>query len=227
MLSADSYNHLVPVQNSAIRSLFLEGPAGRLEALLNAGDDKATHAALVCHPHPMFGGTLHNKVVFHTMKALNGFGFPVLRFNFRGAGISQGEHDHGNGEREDVITALNWLEQEFHLPLIFAGFSFGAAVGLPVACADERVKAMIGLGLPVAPIDDRAYDFDFLQSCSKPKLFVSGTRDQFGSPAQLRRLIDMVGEPKQLVLIESADHFFEGRLKELRDAIEGWVTALM
>ena len=93
----------VPVQNSAIRSLFLEGPAGRLEALLNAGDDHATHAAVVCHPHPLFGGTLHNKVVFHAMKALNGFGFPVLRFNFRGAGLSQGEHDHGIGEREDVM----------------------------------------------------------------------------------------------------------------------------
>ena len=225
MLSA--YNHLVPVQNSAIRSLFLEGPAGRLEALLNAGDDKATHAALVCHPHPLFGGTLHNKVVFHTMKALNGFGFPVLRFNFRGAGLSQGEHDHGGGEREDVMTALNWLNQEFHLPLIFAGFSFGAAVGLPVACEDDRVKPMIGLGLPVAPIDDRAYNFDFLQTCTKPKLFVSGTRDQFGSPAQLRALIDTVAEPKQLVLIEAADHFFEGRLKELRDAIEAWVQKQM
>jgi alpha/beta superfamily hydrolase len=222
-----AYNHLVPVQNSAIRSLFLEGPAGRLEALLNAGDDKATHAALVCHPHPLFGGTLHNKVVFHTMKALNGFGFPVLRFNFRGAGLSQGEHDHGGGEREDVMTALNWLNQEFHLPLIFAGFSFGAAVGLPVACEDDRVKPMIGLGLPVAPIDDRAYNFDFLQTCTKPKLFVSGTRDQFGSPAQLRALIDTVAEPKQLVLIEAADHFFEGRLKELRDAIEAWVQKQM
>lgn len=221
MLSA--YNARVPVQNSAIRSLFLEGPAGRLEALLNAGDDHATHAALVCHPHPVYGGTLHNKVVFHTMKALNGFGFPVLRFNFRSAGLSEGEHDHGGGEREDVMTALNWLDQEFHLPLIFAGFSFGAAVGLPVACGDDRVEAMIGLGLPVAPIDDRAYNFDFLQTCTKPKLFVSGTRDQFGSSPQLRALVETVAEPKQLVLIEAADHFFEGRLKELRDAIETWM----
>ena len=124
------------------------------------------------------------------------------------------------------MTALNWLDQEFHLPLIFAGFSFGAAVGLPVACADERVKAMIGLGLPVAPIDDRAYNFDFLRTCAKPKLFVSGTRDQFGSSAQLRALVDTVAEPKQLVLVEAADHFFEGRLKELRDAIESWVGSL-
>ncbi len=224
MLSA--YNHFVPVQNSAIRSFFLEGPAGRLEALLNSGGEHAKCAAVVCHPHPLYGGTLHNKVVFHTTKALNSFGFPVLRFNFRGAGLSEGEHHHGIGEREDVMAALNWLDQEFHLPVIFAGFSFGAAAGLPVACADNRVNAAIGLGLPVAPIDDRAYDFDFLRSCTKPKLFVSGSRDQFGSPAQLRQLVDALPEPKKLVLIEAADHFFEGRLKELRDAIESWVTSL-
>ncbi len=139
-------------QNSTIKSLFLEGPAGRLEALLNAGAENATHAAVVCHPHPLFGGTLHNKVVFHTMKALNSFGFPVLRFNFRGTGLSQGEHDQGRGEIEDVRTALDWLDAEFHLPLIFAGFSFGAAIGLQAASADARVKALIGVGTPVAPV---------------------------------------------------------------------------
>src|SRR3954463_8499176 len=135
--------------NPTIRSLFLEGPAGRLEALLNAGAENATHAALVCHPHPMYGGTLHNKVVFHTMKALNSFGFPVLRFNFRGAGLSEGEHDFGNGEIDDVRTALDWLDAEFHLPLIFAGFSFGAAIGLRAAYSDERVRALIAVGMPV------------------------------------------------------------------------------
>src|ERR1700720_3763381 len=170
---------LVIAQNSTIRSLFLEGPAGRLEALLNAGAESATHVALVCHPHPLFGGTLHNKVVFHTMKSLNSFGFPVLRFNFRSAGLSQGEHDHGRGEVDDVRTALDWLDKEFRLPLIFAGFSFGAAVGLQAACPDRRVRAMIAVGTPVAAIDNRSYDFEFLQSCTKPKLFVSGARDQF------------------------------------------------
>ncbi|MGD0570111.1 MAG: alpha/beta fold hydrolase [Candidatus Sulfotelmatobacter sp.] len=139
-------------QNSTIRSLFLEGPAGRLEALLNAGAENATHAAVVCHPHPLFGGTLHNKVVFHTMKALNSFGFPVLRFNFRGAGLSHGEHDHGEGEVEDVRAALDWLDSEFHLPMVFAGFSFGAAVGLRAACPDPRVRALIGIGTPVVPV---------------------------------------------------------------------------
>jgi alpha/beta superfamily hydrolase len=161
------------------------------------------------------------------MKALNGFGFPVLRFNFRGTGLSQGEHDHGRGEMDDVRAALDWLDREFHLPLIFAGFSFGAAVGLPVACADARVQAVIGLGIPVAPIDERAYDFSFLQTCAKPKLLVSGARDQFGPGAQLQRLVDALPEPRKLVLIEGADHFFEGRLRELRETIEDWVKGIL
>lgn len=206
-----------------IRSLFLEGPAGRIEALLNAGSPDARYASVVCHPHPLFGGTLHNKVVFHAMKALNGFGFPVLRFNFRGTGLSQGEHDHGNGELDDVRAALDWIDQEFHWPLVFAGFSFGAAVGLRAACPDERVKAAIGLGLPVSPIGDRTYDFSFLQSCVQPKLFVSGDRDQFGTPSQLEQLVAAIPDPKKLVLIAGGDHFFEGRLRELRAAIEQWV----
>ena len=211
----------------SIRSLFLEGPAGRLEALLNAGTPGATHAALVCHPHPLFGGTLHNKVVFHAMKALNSFGFPVLRFNFRGTGLSEGVHDYGTGEMEDVRTALDWLEHEYTLPIIFAGFSFGAAVGLRTACPDARVQALIGLGIPVAPIDDRNYDFTFLQSCAKPKLFVSGTRDQFGPKAKLEGVVGALPDPKKLVLIESADHFFEGRLREMRDAIEAWIRSVV
>jgi alpha/beta superfamily hydrolase len=218
----------VIAQGSTIKSLFLEGPAGRLEALLNAGAENATYAAVVCHPHPLFGGTLHNKVVFHTMKALSSFGFPVLRFNFRGAGISQGEHDHGNGEVEDVRTALDWLDAEFHLPLLFAGFSFGAAVGLRAACPDARVKALIGVGVPAVPVAadaeaPRVYRFDFLGDCAKPKLFVSGARDQFGPRAKLEALVASAAEPKRLVTIEGADHFFEGRLRELRDAIEAWV----
>ncbi len=215
-------------QNSTIKSLFLEGPAGRLEALLNAGVATATHAAIVCHPHPLFGGTLHNKVVFHTMKALNSFGFPVLRFNFRGTGLSQGEHDQGNGEVEDVHTALDWLDVEFHLPLIFAGFSFGAAVGLRAACSDARVKALIGVGVPAIPVaaateTPRTYTFDFLRHCDRPKLFVSGARDQFGQRPKLEALVASAAEPKTLVVIEGADHFFEGRLRELRETIEGWV----
>ena len=215
-------------QSSTIRSLFLDGPAGRLEALLNGGATDATHAAVVCHPHPLFGGTLHNKVVFHTMKALNSFGFPVLRFNFRGTGLSQGNHDNGAGEIEDVRAALDWLDREFHRPLLFAGFSFGAAVGLRAAYADARVQTLIAVGTPVVPVaeDDeepRVYTFDFLRDCTKPKLFVSGARDQFGPRPKLEALVASLAEPKKLVMIEGADHFFEGRLRELREAIEAWV----
>lgn len=207
----------------SIRSLFLDGPAGRLEALLNEGAEHPTHAALVCHPHPLYGGTLHNKVVFHAMKALNSFGFPVLRFNFRGTGLSEGKHDNGYGEEEDVRSALDWLDREFRLPLIFAGFSFGAAVGLRASCSDARVRAAIGIGMPVVPADERVYDFEFLRACQKPKLFVSGARDQFGPKARLEEVVAAAAEPRKLVLIEGADHFFEGRLREMRETVELWL----
>ena len=208
--------------NGAIRSLFLEGPAGRLEALLNAGAPDATHAAVVCHPHPLYGGTMHTKVVFHAMKALNGFGFPVLRFNFRGVGLSEGEHAEGRGEVDDVRAALGWLEGEFAKPVVLAGFSFGASTGLRAACPDERVQAMISLGTPVK-MEDRSYSYSFLGGCAKPKLFVSGARDTFGPKEELERVVAAAPEPKELVIIEGADHFFEGRLAEMRSAIEQWV----
>lgn len=211
----------------AIRSLFVPGPAGQLEALLNVGSPDATHAAVVCHPHPLYGGTLHNKVVFHAMKGLNRLGFPVLRFNFRGTGLSEGEHAGGIGEVDDVRAALDWLEHEYSLPVIFAGFSFGAAVGLRAACPDARVTALIALGLPVTAIDDRLYDFEFLRACAKPKLFVSGSRDLFGPPGELETLVASFAEPRRLVRIEAGDHFFEGRLKELRDVIEDWVREVV
>lgn len=218
------YSDLVATETSSIRSFFLNGPAGRLEALLNGGSPTATHAALVCHPHPLYGGTLHNKVVFHAMKALNGFGFPVLRFNFRGTGLSEGEHSGGVGEVEDVRAAVNWLEREYPVPVIFAGFSFGAAVGLRAAFDDDKVDALIGLGLPAIPVEDRVYDFEFLRDCTKPKLFVSGSRDQFAPAGKLEALVSTFADPKKLVRIDAGDHFFEGRLKELRAAIEDWVT---
>jgi uncharacterized protein len=221
------YPDPVTSEGPSIRSFFLPGPAGRLEALLNAGSASPTHVAMVCHPHPVYGGTLHNKVVFHAMKALNSFGFPVLRFNFRGTGLSEGEHAKGVGEVEDVRVGLDWLEREFALPIVFAGFSFGAAVGLRAAYNDPRVTALIGLGLPAVPIEDRIYDFEFLRDCKKPKLFVSGSRDQFGPAGKLEALVDTFAEPKKLVRIEAGDHFFEGRLREMRETIETWVSGVI
>jgi hypothetical protein len=207
---------------NGIKTLFLQGPAGRLEGLLNEGQPDSTHAALVCHPHPLYGGTMHNKVVYHAMKTLHSFGFPVLRFNFRGAGVSEGAHDAGRGEVDDVRAALDWLDAEFHLPIIFCGFSFGAATGLRASCPDDRVKGLISLGTPVAA-EGRAYTYQFLQSCTKPKLFVSGSQDQFGPQASLRNVYDLAAPPKELVIVQGADHFFEGHLAATQEAIRLWV----
>lgn len=141
--------------------------------------------------------------------------------------MSHGTHDNGLGEVDDVRAALDWLDAEFHLPMILAGFSFGAAVGWRAACPDARVDSVIGLGIPVLPADEREYDFGFMQTCNKPKLLVSGTRDQFGPRTRLEQLLQTLPEPKKLVLIEAADHFFEGRLKELRETIEAWVREVV
>jgi hypothetical protein len=210
------------VSKSSIKSFFLEGPAGGLEALLNTAPAGARYAALVAHPHPLFGGTMHNKVVYHAAKTLNELGFPVLRFNFRGAGGSQGKHDYGRGEMEDVQTALAWLAGEFQLPIVFAGFSFGAAVGLRAACPDARVAALIALGLPLNA-EGRLYSYDFLGQCAKPKLFVSGERDQFAPHLDLEELVAGLPGAPRLVSIPGADHFFEGHLPALREAIKAWV----
>src|SRR5947209_11059052 len=135
--------------SNAIRSLFIAGPTGRLEALLNAGQRDAAYASVVCHAHPVHGRTMHNKVVYHAAKALHSFALPVLRFNFRGTGLSEGTHDHGRGERDDIHSALDWLERKYSLPILFAGFSFGAATGLKACCADPRVVGLIALGTPL------------------------------------------------------------------------------
>jgi alpha/beta superfamily hydrolase len=209
-------------QTGKIQSLFIDGPAGRLEALLNAGSANASHAALVCHPHPLFGGTMHNKVVYHAAKALSSFGFPVLRFNFRGAGLSEGAHD-GRDEINDVRAALAWLKSNYQLPLIFAGFSFGASTGLRACCPDPDVKLLISLGTPVAA-EGRVYAYRFLGECTKPKLLVSGDHDQYGPLAELERVFETAAEPKKFVAVPNADHFFEGKLAVMREAIEGWLS---
>lgn len=213
-------------QNGKIRSLFIEGPTGRLEALLNAGVPNTPYAALVAHPHPLYGGTMHNKVVYHAAKALNRFGFPVLRFNFRGAGMSEGQHDQGHGEVDDIRAALAWLKSQFHLPIIFAGFSFGASTGLRASCPDPDVKYLISLGTPVAA-EGRVYAYRFLTECTKPKLFVSGDHDQYGPLPELQRVFNSAAEPKKFVVVPNADHFFEGQLAVMREAIEAWVNEVL
>ena len=189
----------------------LHGPAGRLEALLNTGAPDAPFAVLVAHPHPLGGGTMHNKVVYHTAKAFSSFGLPVLRFNFRGTGLSEGAHDDGQGEVEDVRHALNWLATRFPgKPLLFAGFSFGSNVGLRACCGDPRIAGLVGIGLPVRAAG-RNYSYEFLAGCgSVPKLFVSGDTDEFSPRGVLESYLVAAPEPKRLVWIPGADHFFAG-----------------
>ncbi len=205
-------------------SLFLEGPAGRLEALLwTSSLPEPSLAAVVCHPHPLFGGTMHNKAVFQVARALHRLGLPVLRFNFRGAGMSEGKHDHGRGEAEDVRAALDFLTKEFPgRSLVLAGFSFGAWVGLRVGCGDGRVAELVGLGLPVGDAD-----FSYLRECPKPKLFIQGERDQFGPRMKLEALVAELiatnpGQTK-LVLVPAADHFFTGKLAEVSATLDAWM----
>jgi uncharacterized protein len=199
-----------PHAGPLIRSIDdLRGPAGKLEAVLNGGRTDARFCAMVCHPHPMGGGTMHNKVVYHAMKVFSGLGLPVLRFNFRGVGLSEGTFDHGRGELEDARAALDWLEANLHLPVLLAGFSFGSFVGLRAGCGDPRVPGLIGLGVPYRA-EGRSYTYEFLEHCTQPKLFISGTEDQFGPREFVEPMLERVGEPKRIVWIAGAEHFFQG-----------------
>ena len=214
------------------RTLFLPGPAGRLESLLwsvETAQSLLPFAAVVCHPHPLFGGTMHNKVVYQTAKTLHRFGLPVLRFNFRGVGQSEGVHDNGPGEEADVTAALDFLAGEYPgVPLLLAGFSFGSWVGLRAGCADPRVTHLIGLGLPVGDlVGERG--FSYLNACTKPKLLVVGEFDQYGRPDQLTALVAQFSaraqEQTSVAAIRGADHFFTGHLAELDRAIAAWLDS--
>jgi uncharacterized protein len=205
------------------QNLFLDGPVGRLEAILWTPVSAAAPplAALVCHPHPLFGGTMHNKVVYNATKTMDALGVPTLRFNFRGAGLSAGEHDIGRGEQGDAQAALEFLAAQFPgVALLVAGFSFGSYVGLRVGCPDARVAELIGLGIPV-----NSTDFSFLQECPKPKLFVHGSDDQFGARKKVEETVAALPGDNRLVVVENADHFFAGHLDEFNAAISAWLTA--
>ncbi|MGA2608796.1 MAG: alpha/beta fold hydrolase [Terriglobia bacterium] len=182
---------------------------------------KLRFAAVVCHPHPLHGGTMHNKVVFRAAKAAWQAGLPTLRFNFRGVGKSTGSFSDGIGEREDVTAALDYLGTRFPaVPVCLIGFSFGASVGLRVGANDPRVLALIGLGVPVA-----STNMDFLRGVLKPKLIIQGTRDQFGSRAQVESFYGILAEPKQLYWVQNADHFFTGKLEEVQRAIREFLRS--
>jgi alpha/beta superfamily hydrolase len=200
-------------------NLFIPSTRGQLEAILKSPSGPSRGAALVLHPHPLFGGTMHNKVVFRAAAALNDAGLAALRINFRGVGQSTGEHDEGRGERDDARAGLEYLAANYPgQEITLCGFSFGARVGLEVGIDDDRVKRLISIGTPV----DK-YDFDFVAACRKPILFVQGDRDEFGGVDRLRELAAKITAPKELSIIKGAGHFFDDQLDELKAAITAWV----
>lgn len=214
-------------------NLFIEAPHGRIEAILKAqGGEHQTPrgVALVLHPHPLHGGTMHNKVVFRTARGLSDAGLVTLRINFRGVGHSTGEHTGARGgEQEDARLALDYLAEKYPgLPLFIAGFSFGARVGLEVGARDERVGYLIGVGTPVS-IPEREYDFSFLEECRKPLLLVHGERDEFGSVEDLRALARRLPAQAQVrvEIIQGAGHFFDDQLEELRRIVALWAEEML
>ncbi len=220
-------NQAIPSHIRSVEDLC--GTAGRLEAVLNTGHPDALFSALVCHPHPLGGGTLHNKVVYHTMKAFSSLGLPVLRFNFRGVGLSEGSFDQGTGELEDARAALEWLDTNLQLPILVAGFSFGSYVGMRAACNDQRVKGIIGLGIPYLA-EGRTYTYEFLDNCTQPKLFLCGAEDQFGPRHSVEPMLQRAADPKRMVWVEGAEHFFQGtpgsptpKLKQMQSEILRWL----
>ena len=163
---------------------------------------------------------MHNKVVYQAAKSLDALGLPVLRFNFRGTGLSEGKHDRGEGERDDVRVALDFLAAEFpSIPLLVCGFSFGCWVGLRVGCEDVRVRSLIGLGAPVNNVD-----FSYLLQCEKPKLFVHGANDIYGAVEKLKSVVSSLPGENKLVVVEDADHFFVGKLDKVDAAITNWMS---
>jgi uncharacterized protein len=200
-----------------IESHTLAGPAGDLEALLEEPEDReARMAAVVCHPHPLYGGTMHNKVVYRLARGLRRAGIVVLRFNFRGVGRSEGEHAHMEGEIEDARAALAWLRGRYpDLPYALAGFSFGSRVITRLGCEAAGASFLMAAGYPT-----RWGPPDHLESCAAPKIFIQSTNDQYGPRAELEVMYERFAAPKELHFIESTDHFFAGGLEALEEQVK-------
>ena len=199
-----------------IESLFLSGPAGRLEALLEEPEDREpAEAALVCHPHPQGGGTMHNKVVYRIARGLRHAGCVVLRFNYRGVNLSEGEYANGVGELEDARSALSVLRHRYpDLPFTLAGFSFGSRIVLRLACQRVGARRVIAVGFPTV-----FRDWGDLTGCGVPKTFIQSTHDQYGPLAELEPAVAAFPAPKQLITIPAGDHFFEGALTQLEQVV--------
>jgi hypothetical protein len=199
-----------------IESFLIDGPAGKLEAMLEAPESGPPHSlALVCHPHPLYGGSMHNKVVHRLARGLRRNGAAVLRFNFRGVGRSQGSHDRGAGEIEDARAGLAWLRTRYpELSYTLAGFSFGSRVVLGLGCELRSAAAVVAAGFPT-----RAGSLDTLLDCRAPKIFIQSTQDQYGPRQELEMLFARLPEPKRLVWVQAADHFFRGALDAFEEAV--------
>lgn len=202
-----------------IESLLLDGAAGKLEALLEEPEDgPPREVCLVCHPHPLYGGSMHNKVVYRMARALRRSGAVVLRFNFRGVGRSQGIHDHGVGELDDARLLLEWLRSRYpELPFSTAGFSFGSRIALQLGCSSNDVKRALAVGFPALK-----GDFEYLRTCRIPKVFVQSVNDEHGPRPELEALYASFAEPKHIHWIEGGDHFFRDAL----DALEATIYQL-
>jgi len=195
----------------------ISGPSGSLEALLELPAGALRAVAVFAHPHPLYGGTMHTRAVYHATKALSRVGAAVLRFNFRGVGASDGAHDGGPGEIADYRAALEYLAARYPgLPLWAAGFSFGSWVAWSAGLDDERVAMLLGLGLPV-----NLFDFGPVKDCAKAKFLIHGDRDEVIPLREVRKFYAELREPKELVVIEDADHLFDGRTSEVGEAVEG------
>lgn len=206
-------------------NLFVPASHGQLEAILKEPTGEPKGIALVCHPHPLGQGTMHNKVVYRAAAGLFEAGLVTLRFNFRSVGESTGAHDDGVGEKQDVKDALDYLTEHYpNLEITLAGFSFGSRVGTEVALDDERIVRLISIGTPV----DK-YDFSYLKTCRKPILFVHGDSDEFGKLENLESLVGEVAEntDAKLVVFENCGHFFDKHLNELKDQIRDWTIEEM
>jgi hypothetical protein len=203
-----------------LHSITFPGPAGGLEGLWKEAQGQRRGTAVFAHPHPLHGGTMHNKVVYRAVQALTRSGFSTLRFNFRGVGVSQGRYDAGRGEVEDFRAAMDEAVRTGGLPLVAGGFSFGSAVGLKAIAreADPRASAFLALGLPLATESGR-----LVPRPSVPALYVAGERDAFGPPGDLERFVAGSGT---VVIVPGAGHFFEGSLESLGSIIEGFLSSL-
>jgi alpha/beta superfamily hydrolase len=200
-----------------IESLLLSGNAGKIEALLEEPEEGApVEAAVVCHPHPQFGGTMHNKVVYRLARGLRKAGCVVLRFNYRGVNLSEGTYDHGIGETDDARVALHELQSRYSgLQAMVAGFSFGSRVALRLSSQETSVRRVFAVGFPT-----RISGQDYVQQVRIPKFFIQSTIDEFGPRQEMETFFSTVPDPKELRWIEAQDHFFAGALDVFEKAVE-------